>query len=95
MVAHRVRHETLFCMVNDDRINRAYSPPLEVVNSVFSEYSTAASQVTMILDGITNFKRNFHILEKTGLFTRDSRFGLMVCGSFPPACPWMQGQQTR
>ncbi|HRV73276.1 MAG TPA: AAA family ATPase [Eubacteriales bacterium] len=73
-----IPYETLFCMVNDDRINRAYSPPLEVVNSVFSEYSTAASQVTMILDGITNFKRNFHILEKTGLFTRGSRFGLMV-----------------
>ena len=76
-----IPYETLFFMVNDDRINHAYSPSLEVVNSVYSEYSSVGSQITMNIDGITNFKRNFHILEKTGLFTRDSRFGLMVAQS--------------
>lgn len=34
--------------------------------------------VEMNLEGLTNFKRNFHILEKTGLFTRDSKFGLLL-----------------
>jgi hypothetical protein len=65
-------------MVNDDRINRTYSPGIDIVNAVFSEYDSEASRSAMNLEGITNFKRNFHILEKTGLFTRDSRFGLMV-----------------
>lgn len=73
-----IPYETLFCMVNDDRINQTYSPSIEVVNTVFSEYASATSRSIMNLEGITNFKRNFHILEKTGLFTRDSRFGLMV-----------------
>lgn len=73
-----IPYQVLFCMVNDDRINKTYNPSLEVINSVFTEYSAQGAAFTMNLDGLTNYKRNFHIFEKTGLFVRDSRFGLMV-----------------
>ena len=65
-------------MVNDDRINTQYDPALDTISTVFNEYRDAGDSVPMALDGLTNFKRNFHILEKTGLFIRDSRFGLQV-----------------
>lgn len=73
-----IPYHVLFCMVNDDRINRGYNPSLEIIDQVFSEYSANDAQIGMNLDGLTNYKRNFHIFEKTGLFVRDSRFGLMV-----------------
>ncbi len=76
-----IPYSALFCMVNDDRINRQYSPSLEQIASVFDEYCNADNSVNMNLDGLNNFKRNFHIFEKTGLFTRDSRFGLLLAQS--------------
>lgn len=73
-----IPYSSIFCMVNDSRINQNYNPPVELVSSVFSEYCTTGDNVEMNLEGLTNFKRNFHILEKTGLFTRDSKFGLLL-----------------
>jgi len=73
-----VPHQVLFCMVNDTRINSTYNPSIGLVDQVFSEYSNPSVEISMSLAGLTNFKRNFHIFEKTGLFTRDSRFGLMI-----------------
>lgn len=73
-----IPYSAIFCMVNDSRINQDYNPPIDLVSSVFSEYCAAGDNVEMNLEGLTNFKRNFHILEKTGLFTRDSRFGLLI-----------------
>ncbi len=73
-----IPYPAIFCMVNDSRINQDYNPPVELVSSVFSEYCAAGDNVEMNLEGLTNFKRNFHILEKTGLFTRDSKFGLLI-----------------
>ena len=73
-----IPYPAIFCMVNDSRINQDYNPPIELVSSVFSEYCAAGDNVEMNLEGLTNFKRNFHILETTGLFTRDSKFGLLI-----------------
>lgn len=73
-----IPYSSIFCMVNDSRINQNYNPPVELVSSVFSEYCATGENVEMNLEGLTNFKRNFHILEKTGLFTRDSKFGLLL-----------------
>ena len=73
-----IPYSAIFCMVNDNRINQGYNPPTELVASVFKEYCSAGENVEMNMEGLTNFKRNFHILEKTGLFTRDSKFGLLV-----------------
>ena len=69
---------TLFCMVNDERINTEYNHDLATVDAVYTEYSRPIEELTMNMDGLTNFKRNFHILERTNLFIRDSQFGLMV-----------------
>lgn len=73
-----IPYPVIFCMVNDTRINHDFNPAVELVASVFSEYCAAGDNVEMDLEGLTNFKRNFHILEKTGLFTRDSKFGLLI-----------------
>ena len=73
-----IPYSSIFCMVNDSRINQNYNPPVELVSSVFSEYCATGDNVEMNLEGLTNYKRNFHILEKTGLFTRDSKFGLLL-----------------
>lgn len=80
-----IPYPVLFCMVNDDRINTQYDPALDTISTVFNEYRDAGDSVPMALDGLTNFKRNFHILEKTGLFIRDSRFGLQVSQVNPSA----------
>lgn len=73
-----IPYQVLFCMVNDARINSTYNPSVELVDQVFTEYSKPDAEISMNLSGLNNFKRNFHIFEKTGLFTRDSRFGLMI-----------------
>jgi len=73
-----IPYHTLFCMVNDDRINKSFNHDLKTILQVYGEYSVSPNQIHMNLDGLTNFKRNFHILERTHLFVRDSAFGLMV-----------------
>ena len=62
-----IPYSSIFCMVNDSRINQNYNPPVELVSSVFSEYCATGDNVEMNLEGLTNFKRNFHILEKNGI----------------------------
>ena len=72
-------YSLLLCMFNDDRINQTYSPDSQMIMQVYEEYSAPDfSLPAKYLEVLTNFKRNFHILEKTGLFVRDSQFGLMV-----------------
>ena len=72
----------LICMFNDDRLNQTYSPSSEVILQAYEEYTNPSFTLPReYADVMTNFKRNFHILEKTGLFVRDSRFGLMVSQS--------------
>ena len=61
-----IPHQILFCMVNDTRINSAYNPSNELVDQVFTEYSKPDVEISMNLAGLNNFKRNFHIFEKTG-----------------------------
>ena len=73
-----VPFHTFFCMVNDERINTAFNHDLHLVSAVFDEYNVPVSQIPMNLDGLTNFKRNFHIFDRTSLFIRDSSFGMMV-----------------
>jgi len=69
-------------MFNDDRLNQTYSPSSSVILQAYEEYSNPAFTLPSgYSDVLTNFKRNFHILEKTGLFVRDSRFGLLVSQS--------------
>lgn len=79
-----IPYDTLFCIVNDNRVNTTFLPDLELLNSVYTEYVNASS-TNMDMSSLTNFKRNFHIFEKTGLFIRDKNFGLMVSQVNPTA----------
>ncbi len=75
-------YPTLLCMFNDDRLNQEYNPALKMIAAVYDEYTAPDFSLPQSYsDVLTNFKRNFHIVEKTGLFVRDSRFGLMVSQS--------------
>lgn len=80
-----IPYSTLFCIMNDNRVNTTYNPSLETLCRVYDEYKNTTSEVPMNLSGLNNFKRNFHILEKTGLFLRDSQFGLRVAQANPAA----------
>ena len=72
----------LLCMFNDDRLNQSFSPSSIELLEAYDEYTNPKfSLPKQYSDVLANFKRNFHILQKTGLFVRDSRFGLMVAQS--------------
>ena len=69
----------LLCLFNDDRLNQSYTPDTRDILQAYEDYSSPDfSLPNEYSDVLTNFKRNFHIVEKTGLFVRDSRFGLMI-----------------
>lgn len=66
-----VSFQTLLLLMNDDRINTVFSPNKQVLVDVLEEYKIIAlpdwASDSRVL---TNFKRNFHIFERTGLFKR-------------------------
>lgn len=72
--------ETLFLMFNDDRINNTYNPQYDLIKTVWNELTSPNFINPMNIDNDTfrNFKRNFHILEQTGLFLKDSQLGLSI-----------------
>lgn len=76
-----IPYETIFLLMNDDRINTEYSPNNELLYNILTEYKhiTLPSWVNA-KNNITNFKRNFHIFDRTGLF-KHSRNGLIINNS--------------
>ena len=73
-----ISYRHLFMLVNDDRVNTSFSPDKDVLVNVLDEYANNAPPTWALTQNyLTNFKRNFHILERTGLFSRD-RNGLVV-----------------
>jgi len=73
-----IEYKTLFMLMNDDRINQSFSPSDSAVHDAIEEYRTAVLPLwTSEQRLLTNFKRNFHIFERTGLFTR-SHDGLLL-----------------
>ena len=52
-----IPYSSIFCMVNDSRINQNYNPPVELVSSVFSEYCATGDNVV-----INHKKMKFFIL---------------------------------
>lgn len=74
-----ISYQQIFMMMNDDRVNTTFSPDIDVIATVLGEYanSNPPSWATAVKN-LTNFKRNFHILERTGLFSRDNN-GLVLC----------------
>ncbi|HHU01682.1 MAG: hypothetical protein ACOX54_00930 [Christensenellales bacterium] len=73
-----ISYQNIFMLMNDDRINRSFSPNKNTLVEVLNEYA-ANPLPHWVTSGknLTNFKRNFHIMERTGLFLRD-RNGLTV-----------------
>jgi hypothetical protein len=71
-----ISYRHIFMLMNDDRVNTVYSPSRDILVSALSEYANFASP-QWVDENLTNFKRNFHIFEWTGLFGRD-REGLFV-----------------
>lgn len=71
-------YDALFCMVNDPRINQSYSPDYQTILLVWSEYTPYGFGYPVKMNGLNNFKRNFHIIEKTGLFIRNSHSGCLI-----------------
>ncbi|UOO37668.1 hypothetical protein IZU99_10575 [Oscillospiraceae bacterium CM] len=73
-----ISYQHIFMLMNDDRINTAFSPDKNTLVDVLNEYvSSTPPDWAIARNYLTNFKRNFHILERTGLFSRD-RSGLIV-----------------
>jgi Holliday junction resolvase len=73
-----VTYRTLFMLMNDDRINQAFSPSESAIWTALSEYDAGTLPPWTSERGLlTNFKRNFHIFEWTGLFKR-SHNGLII-----------------
>jgi hypothetical protein len=73
-----ISYQQIFMLINDDRINTVFSPDKDTLLSVLNEYENNAPPAwATVTKNLTNFKRNFHILERTGLFSRD-RHGLIV-----------------
>lgn len=66
----QISYKDIFMLMNDDRINTSFSPDIDILTDVLDEYSKniAPRWVDRYLG---KFKRNFHILERTGLFSRD------------------------
>jgi hypothetical protein len=62
-------YRDIFMLMNDDRVNQVFSPDEKMIASVLHEYKHTAPPAWVNENGnLTKFKRNFHILEWTGLF---------------------------
>ena len=73
-----VSYQQLFMLMNDDRINTTFSPDKNILASVLNEYASSTPPAWATnRNFLTNFKRNFHIFERTGLFSRNNK-GLIV-----------------
>ena len=74
-----ISYRHIFMLMNDDRINTTFSPDIKLLANVINEYSTLEPP-SWVNSYITQFQRNFHILEWTGLFTRNNG-GLSICSN--------------
>lgn len=74
-----IPYKTIFMLFNDDAINRNYTPSLDTIKTALESYRTL-SIPNWVNDGksLSNFKRNFHILERTGIFQRKEHIGLSL-----------------
>jgi hypothetical protein len=77
-----VPYTTLFMLFNDDSINQSFSPPLDAINNALDSYAVKQAPAWVNAgNNLANFKRNFHIFERTGLFSRVQHAGLSIASS--------------
>ena len=63
-----ISYQNIFMLMNDDRINRSFSPNKNTLVEVLNEYAANPLPHWVTPEKSSNFKRNFHIMERTGLF---------------------------
>jgi Holliday junction resolvase len=76
--AIEIPYKTLYFLMNDDSINTQFSPKIEDIYAALSGYKTGKLPA-WARTGITstNFSRNFHIFDRTGMF-KHTRNGLHI-----------------
>lgn len=67
-----ISYKTIFMLVNDDTINQTFTPALENIRNALKDYSIRPLPDWVNGRLYTNFKRNFHIMLRTGIFSRDT-----------------------
>jgi hypothetical protein len=76
--AIEIPYETLFLLMNDDRINTRFSPGNKDIYAALTEYKTGKLPLwASIRKSAPNFKRNFHIFDWTGMF-KHTKNGLRI-----------------
>lgn len=65
-----ISYKTIFMLVNDDTINQTFSPSLENIRDALEDYRNNTPPTWTSGQLFTNFKRNFHIMTRTGIFSR-------------------------
>ena len=79
-----IPYKTIFMLFNDDSINCCFTPSLESIKNALESYKSNGVPTWVNSPRyLTNFKRNFHIMERTGLFERSSNGGLSLSLSDP------------
>lgn len=74
-----IKYSTLFMLFNDDAINQVFSPEFETIRQVLDGYTRNPTPHWVTAgNNLVNFKRNFHILERTGLFCRVRHEGIAI-----------------
>ncbi len=73
-----IPYQTIFMLVNDDAINQEFSPSLEAIHNALLSYANMELPQWTSGHALTNFKRNFHIFERTGVFKRIQHQGLVL-----------------
>lgn len=63
-----IKYSDLFALFNDSEINSEFFPAVEKIAAALTSYNQDLP--SWVNQKLTNFKRNFHIFEQTGLFVR-------------------------
>jgi len=72
-----IPYETLFLIMNDDKINTQFSPDNGIIHSAITEYKKIKLPPWASVKNIAKFKRNFHIFDRTGMFKHNQN-GLCI-----------------
>lgn len=70
--------KTIYLLFNDTSINQQYSPPYDNILSAIQSFESLPLPDWAKKDVPQNFKRNFHIMSRTGIFSNNRNKGLRL-----------------
>lgn len=73
-----IPYKTLYLLANDDSINRTYSPSYETIKAAIDSYEYGPLPTWATEKVPQNFKRNYHIMSRTGIFSNRRLQGLSL-----------------